>query len=188
MKNLSHSVTIAQILSVALVFLSCGLFMTDKPEDPVGSKIVDPLSFKSILKGTVEQFDFEDYNYLFHSDFGYYDPINIQYSRDRLLSRIGIIESEYIGDGEPDTIKVVWFKADTTGSDPVWFDKQKEITLQTRGYFVLTGDSLVLTDTIASGEATFKLRYDNTLNNWVISYWRDIPKNGAIKSFFHPEY
>ena len=188
MKKNKNLVTIPLFLLIAFVVFGCGLFMTDKPEDPVGDKIVDPLSFKSILKGTVEQFDFEDYNYLFHNNFAYVDPNLINFSRDRLLSRLGIIESEYIGDGEPDTIAVVWFKADTTGSDPVWFDKQKEITLQTRGYYILKGDSLILTDTIYSGEATFKLRYDNTLNNWVISYWRDIPKNGAIKSFFHPEY
>jgi hypothetical protein len=39
-----------------------------------------------------------------------------------------------------------------------------------------------------TGEATFKLRYDKVIQDWVISYWKDVPTDGSPKSFFHPEF
>ena len=180
-KNLLLSVLIA------FIFVSgCGLFFTDPPEDPQGPKNTDLFKFKDILKNNAEQFDFEDYNYLFHENFIYVDPYLNKFSKPRLLSRLGAIEPEYTGGPEKDTISVIWFLADTTSNDP-YFDEEKEITLVPRGYYILLGDSLP-TDTSYTGEALFKLRYNKDLNEWIISYWRDVPTDGAAKSFFHPEF
>ncbi len=170
-----------------LQFFQCGLFSPDDPEDPEGKKDTDPLDFRLILKGNVEQFNFEDYNELFYETFIYVDPNNNQHSRTRLLSRLSTIEAKYTGESAQDTLDVSWYHADTTSSDPEWFDKEKEITLQPRAYHVLLGDSLP-SDTSFTGEATFKLRYSNLREEWAISYWRDVPTDGAKISFFHPDF
>ena len=102
------------------------------------------------------------------------------------MSRFGAIEPEYTGGPEKDTILVIWFLVDPTSNDP-YFDVEKEIELKTRGYYILLGDSLP-TDTSYTGEALFKLRYNKDFNRWIISYWRDVPTDGAAKSFFHPEF
>ena len=85
------------MLTVFLV-TGCGLFFTDTPEDPLGDKLVDPFCFKDILRNNKEKFGFEDYFYLFHESFVYVDPNLNQYSKSRILSRLGALESHYIGD------------------------------------------------------------------------------------------
>lgn len=181
MKNLLLSALIA------FLFVSgCGLFITDPPEYPQRPKNTDLFNFKDILKNNDVQFKFDNYNYLFHENFKYVDPYLNEYSKARLLSRFGAIEPEYTGGPEKDTILVIWFLVDPTSNDP-YFDDKKEIELKTRGYYILRGDSLP-TDTSYTGEAVFKLRYNKDLNEWVISYWRDVPTDGAPKSFFHPEF
>lgn len=165
----------------------CGLFSTGTPEDPVGEKEPDPLQFKKVLRGTIEQFVFDDYNDLFNEQFIYIDPSLLQYSRQRLLTRLANIEALYTGEFAQQKLEnVIWFKADTNSSDPEFFDKEKEITLQPRGYYVI-----LIHDTVrdtAKGEATFKLRYDKSREEWEISSWRDVPSDGAEKSFFHPDF
>lgn len=178
--------TIVLVLIAFTAIFNCGLFTAEDPENPQGKEDVDFLSFKKILDNSVVHFDFEDYEYLFHEDFTYIDPAFISHNRAKLLSRLETIEAKYVDGSGEDTIQVIWFLADSTSSDPEWFDKEKVITLQPRGYNIFL-DSLQI-DTAYTGEATFKLRYHNLKEEWVISYWRDIPKGGADKSFFHPYF
>lgn len=182
MKNLLVSLLIT-LISVS----GCGLFFPDTPEDPQGDKNVDPFSFKEILEYNNDQFDFEDYYYLFHESFIYVDPNLNEYSKTKLLSRLGTIESEYIGDSEEDTIIVNWFLVDPTSDDP-YFDRERVITLQPRGYKIIEMENDSIPPDTLTGEATFKLRYDKVIQDWVISYWKDVPTDGSPKSFFHPEF
>ena len=184
-KMISKNLLLSVLIAFIFVF-GCGLFITDPPEDPQGPKNPDLFNFKDILKNNDEQFKFDNYNYLFHENFIYVDPYLNKYSKPRLLSRFGAIEPEYTGGPEKDTILVIWFLVDPTSNDP-YFDVEKEIELKTRGYYILLGDSLP-TDTSYTGEALFKLRYNKDFNRWIISYWRDVPTDGAAKSFFHPEF
>ena len=175
------------LLITLLSVSGCGLFITDSPEDPQGDKNVDPFGFKDILEYNNDQFDFEDYYYLFHENFIYVDPNLNEYPKTKLLSRLGTIESEYIGDSDEDTVMVDWFLVDPSSDDP-YFDKEKEITLQPRGYTIIEMENDSIVPDTLTGEATFKLRYDKVIQEWVISYWKDVPTDGSPKSFFHPEF
>lgn len=168
-----------------IVLLGCGLFSTDTPERPVGRKDPDPLDFMMILRGAEVRFDFEDYDGLFSDTFVYTDPDNITYPRTRLLNRLQAIEAKYSGSRSGDTIKVVWYRADSTASDR--FDKDKENILSARRYHVITGNPLPV-DTAFSGEASFKVKYSTIRDKWLISYWRDVPLDGSPKAFFHPDF
>ncbi len=166
-------------LSIYILFFHCGLFNTDKPETPIGQSDVDTFDFMEILRGTVEQFKFEDYKRLFDTTFTYIDPELVDYSKDELLNRLKDIKKKH-NNGKD--IEVMWFKTDSTTDK---FDKKNEVTLNLRGYdMYLDGDSIPA----HSGEATFKIRYIDDVTEWVITYWRDSPSSGGAKSYFHPYY
>jgi len=169
------------IIGVFILLSNCSLFDTDKPETPVGQIDVDPFDFKEVLRGTVEQFTFEDYKELFDTTFTYVDPELIQFDKSQLLDRLIDIKDENTNQGIL-TIQVDWFKTDSTTDK---MDKNSEVTLNPRGYSIyLQEDSIPR----YSGEATFKVRYIDDVTEWVITYWRDLPTGGADKSYFHPYF
>lgn len=192
MNKLLPNKKVLQVLFLCLLNFSCGLFSPENAEDPLGKTNVDPLNFKAILQDNIEKFDFEDYNSLLHENFIYVDPDGIIYNRERTNNRLKTIEAKHVQD-TIQNIKVIWYKTNTNDKDPL-FDKSKEITLMKRSYEIsiidtVNNDHLLNTDTTEyKGEATFKLRYHQLKEEWVISYWRDIPEDGLIRSFFHPDF
>jgi len=177
------------LFGIIAFFCTCGLFTPDKPEYPEDLKDVDPLDFKQmILLGSSKNLKFRDYEELFHADFIYKDQSsNLEYTRKRLIKRLGDILSNYFSQDSNDTLKVVWTK--TESGDDVLSESEGEYKLKERSYSIVTGqkgDSL-LTDTIAKGHSVFYINVDYN-KEMTVSYWEDSEENAQKRSFFHPDY
>ncbi len=193
------------ILGLLLIFctMQCGLFAPGNAEDPDPSQtpVEDPINLRrAIDNSTGEHFSFQDYEYLFHDNFIYYDGNKPEekFARNRILNRINIIENNYLKTTDRYKININWSH---TMDDPA-LERDKVITLKPRECitFVIDYiDTTVVNDSVTdydttfvfyyTSEATFDLQFNNSRNEWSILKWIETKITGnGDKPFFHPNF
>lgn len=170
--------------------MQCGLFTTDDSEHPEKKKNKDPFDFQMIMLGNVQKFNFNDYDDLFHKDFGYIDlkaNVNLIHPRLKLLTRLNKISLEYFIENKADTLMVIWSRTDPDNTDNIE-SEQGQYELESRNYSVLavTVDSLQFDTTVYTGKSIVTVDIDSS-NKVTIVNWKDTPDAGD-KSFFNPDF
>jgi len=189
---MTRFLTVCLTTSMMVALCACGLFMPREAEPP-GHLVVDPLNFAEILENSHsdERFGELDYERLFHEDLTYLGLDEREtFGKDDVVGRLKTIVRTH-GD-----VVVTWALTDTSDHETAQPPRSEIYTLQSRSYRIIdttlvrtgTGEIDTIFNIDCSGEASFKLLYDNDAGHWTIYYWRDIPSGDADKSFFHPNF
>lgn len=164
------------VLSLLILFCSCGLFSPSDVAAPDGVSDLDPFGWKNIPESPNKGiFSFSYYTDVFHQDFIYENQSQI-HQRSDFLTRLNKILDNYRD------VSVSWSKGDTL-PDPS-LQNENEVELRVRDYLVeVSSNSTIET---YNGEANFTLKKDSTSNRWKIHRWRDKDSTGV--SFFNPQF
>lgn len=163
--------------AVIVVCAGCGVFQPRTAESPDSQAAVNQLEFEDILgNGTNERFSKLAYEDLFSNDFEYISAFDLTtaYDKASLINRLRIVEAQY-----GDSVRVIW-APDPNRPSPISLDRINPNTLYRIYKVILTAYP---PDTI-SGDALFRVGYDDMINSWRILYWKDTPEEAP--GIFNP--
>ena len=160
------------VVLMALAVSSCGIFEPRPVEFPANEAVQDPFNFASLLWNTNKQFTKLEYTDLFSEDFIYVDINGNEFDRKTFTDHLYTIQRRF-------EISITWRNDslnDKTIQDTFFID---------RGYRISALDTLAIPPkTYAiNDQASFKLIFNPTINNWNICYWKDKYQGMSI---FHP--
>jgi hypothetical protein len=156
----------------SLAVASCGIFDPRPVEYPANEAVQDQFNFASLLWNTNRQFTKLEYADLFTEDFVYVDINGNEFDRKTFTDHLYTIQRRY-------EISITWRDDslhDKTIQDTFFID---------RSYHVSAMDTVAIPPKsyTVNDQASFKLIFNSTKNNWNICYWKDKYQGMSI---FHP--